>query len=85
MPSSRYDELEIRCPKLGGEVNFYYCRTSGKPFCSRIIFCWAQRIDIGGYLAENYSPEELKQGLIQSGSSRLETILNSVEKAKKLK
>jgi len=85
MPFQDYDELEIRCPRLGGEVNFYYCRTCEKPFCSRILFCWAGRIDIGEYLAQNYTPEELKQGLNPSRSSRLEIILNSMEKAKTLK
>jgi hypothetical protein len=74
----RYDEQKIRCPRIGGEVIFKYCRTSGEPFCHIIINCWATRMDIGSFLAENYSPEVIQKSLKPSPQSgRLARILSA--------
>ena len=82
MSIEQYDSWEIRCLKLGGEVPFKYCRTTGEPFCSRIIFCWAERIDIGTFLAENFSPEQIHSCLEKKQPGRLEQIFKAVDKIK---
>ena len=42
-----FDELIIRCPSLGGEVPFSYCRKQGKGDpCPRLPRCWMARVDI---------------------------------------
>ncbi len=84
MAIDQYDELEIRCPRLGGEVNFKYCRTCEKPFCPRIIFCWAQRIDIGDFLAKHFSAEEIHSALSKTSSGKLESLIKAMDEAKKL-
>jgi hypothetical protein len=58
-----HDDQVTRCPRLGDFVPFKYCRTSGSPFCWVIINCWAARVDIGQFLADNYTPEVIHQGL----------------------
>ena len=57
------DRIVVRCPRIGDLVPFKYCRTSGAPFCHVIVSCWAAREDIGQFLADNYTPEEIAQGL----------------------
>jgi len=80
----KYDNQTIRCPRIGGEVIFKYCRTSGEPFCRIIINCWATRIDIGSFLAENYSPEIIQKSLKPSPkTSRLARILSAAESKNK--
>ncbi len=81
-----YDKLTIRCPQLGGEVPFHYCRTvnEGLP-CRRIIVCWEFRLEIGKFLGENYSLDELQRALASPTKTRIETIIDLVEKAKALK
>lgn len=80
------DELIIRCPQLGGEVPFRYCRTINEDLpCRRIIICWEFRIEISKYLSENYSIDQIQRALVPPTKSRLETILELAEKAKKIK
>jgi len=50
-----YDNQEIYCRKLGHHLYFSYCRREnmGAP-CSKITSCWSQRIDLSGFLKDNY-------------------------------
>jgi len=82
MAIDQYDSLELRCLKLGGEVPFKYCRTTGEPFCARIIVCWAERMDIGTFLAQNFSPEQIQSGLEKKSPGRLEQIFKTINKIK---
>ncbi|MDI6764743.1 MAG: hypothetical protein QME83_17195 [Thermodesulfobacteriota bacterium] len=79
-----YDSLIIRCPQLGGEVPFKYCRTLSEELpCRKIIICWEFRIEIGKYLSEHFSFDQLQTALAPPTKTRLETILEFIEKAKK--
>jgi hypothetical protein len=81
-----YDALITRCPQLGGEVPFSYCRTVNEDLpCRKIIICWEFRIQIGKFLNENYSIDQIQQALAPPTKTRLETILDLIEKAKKSK
>jgi hypothetical protein len=81
-----YDALIIRCPTLGGEVPFRYCRTVNEELpCRKIIICWEFRIEIGNFLNEHYSIDEIQHALAPPSKTRVETILELVEKAKKIK
>ena len=81
-----HDALIIRCPMLGGEVPFQYCRTVNEDLpCRKIIICWEFRIEIGQFLNEHYSLDEIQRALAPSIKTRLDTILELIEKAKKIK
>lgn len=80
------DALIIRCPSLGGEVPFQYCRTVNEDLpCRRIIICWEFRIEIGKFLNEHYSIDEIQRALAPPARTRVETLLELIEKAKKIK
>jgi hypothetical protein len=85
MAIEQYDDEPIRCPKIGDFVPFKFCRTSGAPFCWVVIRCWAVRIDIGQFLADNYSPETIAQGMQQPQGGRLGTILETADKCRDIK
>ncbi len=81
-----FDDLLIRCPMLGGEVPFRYCRTLNEELpCRKIIICWEFRIEIGKFLGDHYSLDQIQKALAPPTKTRLETILELVEKAKKIK
>lgn len=48
-----------RCPRLGHDITFEYCRSQeGDSVCPRILDCWWETFDVRGYLRENLSEEE---------------------------
>ena len=53
------DDLERRCPRLGGDVSFAYCRQGGENNlpCFKIFDCWWERFDVVAHLRENLPPE----------------------------
>jgi hypothetical protein len=83
---SRYDHLNIRCPRLGGEVTFRYCKeeNSGMP-CSRTIMCWQVWFPVGTYLRDQLSPDEWDRCFNQPQKDRLTTIFEIVDRIKKEK
>jgi hypothetical protein len=77
------DTLIIRCPQLGGEIPFRYCRTVNEDLpCRRIIACWEFRIEISQFLNHHYSLDQIQRALSPPSKTRLETILDLVDKAK---
>jgi len=81
-----YDALIIRCPQLGGEVPFRYCRTVNEDLpCRRIMVCWEFRIEISKFLSDHYSIEQIQRALAPPTKTRIETILELIEMAKKIK
>jgi hypothetical protein len=81
-----YDALIIRCPQLGGEVPFKYCRTLNEDLpCRRIMVCWEFRIEIAKFMGEHYSMDQIQRALTPPSKTRVETILELIEKAKKIK
>jgi hypothetical protein len=81
-----HDALIIRCPQLGGEVPFHYCRTVNEDLpCRKIIICWEFRIEITKFLNQHYSLDQIQLALSPPTKTPLETILELVEKAKKMK
>jgi hypothetical protein len=82
--SERYDSLEIRCPRLGGEVTFKYCRVEGGELpCMRIVACWQCCIPVAQYLREILSPEQLERFVGLKPKERIATLVELIEAAKK--
>jgi hypothetical protein len=81
-----HDALIIRCPQLGGEVPFKYCRTMNEEFpCRRVMVCWEFRLDISNFLSDHYSMDQIQRALAPPTKTRIETILELIEKAKNTK
>ena len=82
--NEEHDELNIRCPQLGGPVPFYYCRTMNTKLpCARIIVCWEGELDIGAFLKNNYSEEELEKAFKPDPRTRVQKIIQIAEEARK--
>jgi hypothetical protein len=81
-----FDTFMIYCSQLGGEVPFRYCRTVNENLpCRRIIVCWEFRVEISAFLGDHYSIDQIQRALAPPSKTRIETILEFIEEAKKIK
>jgi len=78
--------MKIRCPKLGHEVDFSYCRreNNGLP-CTRTILCWSSYFDVESFLRNELSEEEWNKVFESPLQPKIITLLELIEKAKKTK
>jgi hypothetical protein len=80
-----HDDKWLRCPRVGGEVNFKFCRSENNMLpCRWIVGCWQARIDINTFLKDHYSKEELAQ-VFTPPKPKIESLMGLVDKAKKAK
>ncbi len=78
------DSLLIRCPRLGGEVTFGYCRIEGGELpCMRIIACWQSTLPIEEFLRETLTPEELGRFMGKEPREKIASLIELIESAKR--
>ena len=81
----QHDDKTIRCPRVGGEVNFRFCRFENNMLpCRWIVGCWQTQMDINKLLEDHYSKKELDQ-IFALPKPKLESLVDLIEKAKKAK
>ncbi len=81
----QYDDKTIRCPRVGGEVNFRFCRFENNMLpCRWIVGCWEMRMDMNKFMTDHYFKEEMDR-IFTPPRPKIESLLNLVEKAKKVK
>ena len=81
----RFDQLERRCPRLGGPVTFAYCKGCGdlnQP-CWKTIDCWWEHFDIVAYLQENLPAEAFQKIMDARPKPKLSSLVELIEQAKK--
>jgi hypothetical protein len=81
----QHDDKTMRCPRVGGEINFRFCRFENNMLpCRFIVGCWQMQMDIEAFLDEHYSEEELNR-IFASPRPKMETLVDLMEKANKAK
>jgi hypothetical protein len=81
-----YDHLEMRCPRLGGEVLFSYCKQEGGDLpCPRIIACWQPYFPVEAHLKEKLTSAQWDRFFNQTPKHKLTTLVEVIEAAKKRK
>lgn len=84
MAINEHDELNLRCPLLGGPVPFKYCRAVNRKLpCGRILLCWGGKLDIPAFLEANYSKEELEAAFERDGRTKVQRIVQIADEAQK--
>jgi len=79
-----YDRLEIRCPRLGHDVAFFYCRReSGELPCARILSCWQPFFPVEAYLRDNMPPDLWRRFTKQVPKEKIITLIDLIEAARK--
>lgn len=80
---TEYDTRTRRCPMLGNEVPFNYCRQPASPLpCRRVLDCWWEIFDVLTFAEKHFSQEALRH--VQSAPQpKAETLLGLIEETKK--
>ncbi|HNY72549.1 MAG TPA: hypothetical protein PLU95_08460 [Syntrophales bacterium] len=79
---TRYDDREIRCPKLGHELTFAYCRREGGELpCFRVIRCWEGFFPVESFLRESLSPDAWETFRRHTPPDKLTSLLDLIAKA----
>ena len=78
-----YEEMPIRCPKLGNPVTFGYCKIEnvGRP-CSRALNCWYSYFDVEALFRELLSEEEFNECFFKQPTPKVLTLIELIEKAR---
>ncbi len=84
MPHRVFDHVEIRCPKLGSEITFGYCRSvaSGLP-CERALDCFEGLLPAEQYFRRVLRDETFEQRFRGPPPDRYGALLDTVERAKR--
>lgn len=83
MPYRTFDKAEIRCPRLGGEVTFGYCRqmNDGLP-CNRALICFEMKLPVEQYFRAVLKEETFYRIFLEPDMGRYEKFLKTVSDAK---
>lgn len=76
------DHLTRRCPRLGGEIDFQYCRTVVNGPCGKILDCWWERFDVAGFMKENLCEKEFEALVAQKPPQKVTTLIEMIRNAK---
>jgi hypothetical protein len=80
------DDCQIRCPRLGHPISFSYCRLEnmGIP-CFKTLDCWFEHFPVEEYLRETLTVEEWDRAFQGAGKTKVMSILELIEQARKRK
>lgn len=80
---ARIDALETRCPKLGHEVTFGYCRREANALpCPRALGCWSPRFPVALVLRRYLGDEAYAAAFEATPKSRVQSLMEAIEAAK---
>ena len=80
------DDYLIRCPRLGHQIYFSYCRSEnhGLP-CFKILDCWYNHFLVEDYLRSELTPEDWDKAFTRPSKTKVVSLVELIEQAKKQK
>lgn len=84
IPVKPNKSVEIRCPRLGHQINFDYCKSenSGLP-CFKTLDCWHHHFDVHTFLKQTMTPEEFNKVFVSQNKPKVLSLMELIEQAKK--
>jgi hypothetical protein len=78
------ENLERRCPRLGGTVPFTYCRICGEDgtYCFKVLDCWWEYFDVAAYLREQLTDEEFQHLTATRPKPKTTSLFELIQQAK---
>ena len=78
------DDYEIRCPRLGHQIYFSYCRKEnlGLP-CTKTLDCWYNHFLVEEFLRKELTPDEWENVFEKSPKPKMISLVEMIETAKK--
>ena len=83
-PTPPGDDFKIRCPRLGHQIHFSYCRIEnhGLP-CFKTIDCWHRHFQVEAYLKKELPEDEWEKAFQRPVTPKMLSLLELIEQAKK--
>ena len=80
------ETFRIRCPRLGHQIQFSYCRNEnfGLP-CSRILDCWYPHFQVEKYLRKELTQEEWHEAFEKDIKPKMMSLMELINQAHKRK
>jgi hypothetical protein len=79
----QHDGRKRRCPMLGHEVPFSYCRAPGEKLpCRRICDCWWENFDVVAFVRAHFGPEALDR-IRARHADKLFSLVELIDRAQK--
>ena len=78
------DDFNIRCPRLGHQISFSYCRSEnhGLP-CFKTLDCWHSHFSVEKFFKKDLTPEEWEKVFSVPPKPKLLSLVELIEQAKK--
>ena len=77
-------DYQIRCPRLGHQIDFSYCRSENQGLpCFKILDCWFQHFSVEEYLREELEAEEWNTVFGVQPKSKMLSLVELIEQAKR--
>lgn len=78
--------FSIRCPRLGHQINFDYCRSenNGLP-CFKTLDCWYSHFNVHAYLKEKLTQDDFKKVFLKEVKPKILSLFDLIEQAKERK
>lgn len=72
----------IRCPRLGHNLSFSYCRVenNGIP-CFKTLDCWFEYFDVQAYFETKLNPEQMQQLFCKPPKTKMVSLLELIKQA----
>ncbi|MFO8090549.1 MAG: hypothetical protein R6U13_11970 [Desulfatiglandaceae bacterium] len=78
------DDFKIRCPRLGHQIHFSYCRfeNHGSP-CFKILDCWHAYFDVEEFLKNRLSREQWRELVNRRPAPKVLSLIELISQARK--
>lgn len=78
------NHFERRCPRLGGQVAFQYCRECGDGNlpCFKVIDCWWELFDVVAFFQNTLSKDDFNRLLQLKPKPKVLSLVELIEQAK---
>lgn len=80
------EDYLIRCPRLGHQITFSYCRFENRGLpCFKILDCWYDYFLVEDYLRQELKPEDWDKAFQRPKKTKLLSLVELIEQAKEEK
>lgn len=77
------DDVQVRCPRLGHQVHFGYCRVENMDSpCFKALDCWHLQFDVVGYFKQTLSGADFAAAFVHQGRPKMQTLVDLIQQAK---
>jgi len=78
------ENVRIRCPRLGHQVPFYYCRLENKGLpCFKTLDCWYEHFQVEEFLLKELSSDQWEKAFKKPKTTKLLSLVDLIQQAKK--